>query len=68
MSNVKSFHECINENLEKILNWADLHSECQQVECLCNLVGAVDYYVCKLVESLPGVQPATMSESNFTNY
>ena len=52
MNKIQSYHNSVKENLEKILNWAELHSECQQVECLCDLVGAVDYYVLKLVESL----------------
>ena len=52
MSKIQSYHNSVKENLEKILDWAELHSECQQVECLYDLVGAVDYYVLKLVESL----------------
>ena len=52
MSKIQSYHNSVKENLEKILDWADLHSECQQVDCLRHLVGAVDYYVLKLVESL----------------
>ena len=58
MSKIQSYHNSVKENLEKILEWAELHSECKQVECLCDLVGAVDYYVLKLVESMPDVQPA----------
>ena len=52
MSKIQSYHNSVKENLEKILEWADLHTECKQVECLCDLVGAVDYYVIKLVEEL----------------
>ena len=50
MSKIQSYHNSVKENLEKILEWADLLSDCKQVECLCDLVGAVDYYVIKLVE------------------
>lgn len=64
MSKIQSYHNSVKENLEKILEWADLHSECKQVECLCDLVGAVDCYVLKLVESLPDLQPATLSFNN----
>lgn len=51
MGDYQFYHDRIMENLEQILDWADSHPQCQDVDRLCLLVGAVDYYVLTLINT-----------------
>lgn len=51
MGDYQFYHDRIMENLEQILVWAESHPQCQDVDALCLLVGAVDDYVTKLINT-----------------